>query len=203
MLRLIFVLCYLLMSNCYAQDTDEDLLYTSSEEEITKRIEYLSQQAQQKEDKLAELAKKLSTNSPSLNEKGYYNSSYDKFKKLTTYSWRESALNPIRKGFYIFKSDNGQVAYNISFYHSWDYSNYTNCHGVLWLVDDKPFQPLISEYDWRNMNDFFWFTLSYSQMQKLANASKVEVQICNTEFAFSDEDKLGIKQILDNYQQSK
>lgn len=41
---------------------DEDELYISSEDEIAQKIQLLSQQAQQKEDKLAMLAQKLSTN---------------------------------------------------------------------------------------------------------------------------------------------
>jgi hypothetical protein len=80
---------------------------------------------------------------------------------------------------------------------------YLKCHTTDFLVDGAPFNPGTLDYSGTVgtgfVMEFFYYSLSYPSLVKLANAQTVEVKICNDEYRFGQQDINALREFASYY----
>ena len=110
---------------------------------------------------------------------------------------------PIRV-FKVAQEKTGQVTYGAIFMTIAREWRYLNCHPFDWLVDGEPMKPIeppahrgeVMREGTVSVLEVVYMGLSRAQFQQLADAQKVEYRICRDEFQLTEEDLLGVREVM-------
>ena len=131
---------------------------------------------------------------------------YDRITKQTTVQTKQTSIKTGKPQLVLLASYTGDKfpadskSFGIAFVSRSKDWEYRNCNDTHILIDDEPYSPGEAKHNGTvgdgYVLEYLDYNVAFDSVQKMAVAKKIEVKICNTEFALSPSEMADLREFV-------